>query len=220
MKVHRHVARTLAVAALSLVAFAGSASATSISIVNGSFEEGIDPDPYVGFTTVGTGVTGADIDGWKVTGSIDYIGTYWQAADGNRSLDMNGYFAAGRVEQDIYVPENGNVSVRFAMAGNVDDAPTVKELRVSLESTSLYQDFTFNITGHTKTNMGWVYYTANFAGITTGTYTLAFASINDPDGAWGAALDNVSASVPDGGATATLLGVALAGLGFLRRKQS
>jgi len=110
MKVHRHVARTLAVAALSLVAFAGSASATSISIVNGSFEDGVDAD---GFVTLSTGATGADIDGWKVGGSIDYIGTYWQAADGNRSLDMNGYFAAGRVEQDDNHTRQSAAGARF-----------------------------------------------------------------------------------------------------------
>ena len=213
MKAHKSVSCTLAALALSLCGFAGSAHATSIiTIDNGSFESGTNPG---GFTTVGTG--GLNIDGWTVSaGSVDYIGTYWQAADGFRSLDMGGN-EAGKIEQTIVVPEFGNVSINFSMAGNTDGAPTVKKLRVSLANPFVFQDFTFDITGQSiPNNMGWVNFQAYFTGITAGSYTLAFESLEA--GPYGPALDNISASVPDGGATLSLLGMALAGFGFLRRR--
>src|SRR5262249_15845908 len=53
-------------------------------LVNGSFEEGPDPGPGR-FLTLNEGST--EIRGWVVTrGQIDYNGTYWEAADGQRSL--------------------------------------------------------------------------------------------------------------------------------------
>ena len=64
-------------------------------------------------------------------------------------------------------------------------------------------------------------HSAVFSGISTGYYTLGFES-QDPDGDspyFGPALD-ISASVPDGGTTFSLLGIALAGFGVLRRKQA
>ena len=211
MKAQKSVSRTLAALALSLCGFAGSASATSISIANGSFESGTLVQP---FTTVGTG--GTNIDDWAVSGSVDYIGNYWQAADGVRSLDMNGFNSAGKITQQIVVPEDGNVTIRFAMAGNVDNGPALKILAVSL--VSLDQTFSFLVTNQTKSNMGWLYYSAVFTGVSAGSYTLGFES--QIAGSFGPALDDISASVPDGGTTLSLLGIALAGFGFLRRKQA
>ena len=53
---------------------------------NGSFETGPTPGGYV---TLSAGDT--QITGWTVTGdSVDYIGSYWPAADGSRSLDLSG----------------------------------------------------------------------------------------------------------------------------------
>ena len=67
--------------------------------------------------------------------------------------------------------------------------------------------------------MGWVKESATFNVVTPGDYTLSFASLNDPYGAFGPALADVSMStVPDGGMTVALLGGALAGLGAMRRK--
>lgn len=89
MTVQRPFALALVAMALSIGGFVGSASATTISIVNGSFEATTGGDPGAGFLTKGTGDT--SITGWTVAGhSIDYIGGYWVADDGVRSLDMNG----------------------------------------------------------------------------------------------------------------------------------
>ena len=58
---------------------------------NGSFETGPTPGGYV---TLSAGDT--QITGWTVTGdSVDYIGSYWPAADGSRSLDLSGNAGGG-----------------------------------------------------------------------------------------------------------------------------
>src|SRR4051812_33981597 len=47
-------------------------------LVNGSFEDGPDPGPFMPLDEKDT-----QIKGWTViNGQIDYIGTYWQAAEG------------------------------------------------------------------------------------------------------------------------------------------
>ena len=57
-------------------------------LVNGSFEEGPDPGEQ-GWKPLDKGCK--DIKGWEVTrGQIDYLGTYWEHADGKRSLDLDG----------------------------------------------------------------------------------------------------------------------------------
>ena len=64
--------------------------AQAATLVNGSFEDGVDPGV---FTTLGEGsgnITGWSIYGGGVAGTIDYIGSYWNASDGNRSIDLNG----------------------------------------------------------------------------------------------------------------------------------
>ena len=81
--------------AAGIVVFGGLAlgagnSAQAASFTNGSFELGTDPGS---FSTVFQG-DGATITGWLVGGpsgaSVDYIGSYWEAADGSRSVDLSG----------------------------------------------------------------------------------------------------------------------------------
>ena len=56
-------------------------------ISNGSFEEGVNPG--AAFITLPAGSTA--ITDWKVErGTIDYIGPYWTAAEGQRSVDLAG----------------------------------------------------------------------------------------------------------------------------------
>ena len=77
-----------------LVLVALSVVANAAPFTNGSFEIG----PATGtFTTLGTGNT--SITGWTVGGSgVDYIGSFWQAQDGSRSLDLSA-LGAGSVSQ-------------------------------------------------------------------------------------------------------------------------
>src|SRR5262249_55429807 len=96
-------------------------------IINGSFEEGPDPQGNA-FVTLQKGST--DIKGWEVTrGDIDHISTYWPAAEGNRSLDMNG-IGPGGIAQTFKTVKGRKYRVTFSMAAN-PDAAGEKKLVVS-----------------------------------------------------------------------------------------
>jgi choice-of-anchor C domain-containing protein len=186
------------------------------TLINGSFESAsVNPGSYV---TLGEGSTA--ITGWTVIGtiqytkSLDYIGGYWQAADGSRSIDLNGYNDRGGIQQAIETVAGQKYEVRFSMSGNPDGSPAEKKLIVSADAQS--DEFIYIVTG-SKTNMKWAsnvwYFTA-----TDESTLLTFQSAID--GSFGPALDNVSISaVPAPGAILlAALGTSL--VGWIRRRQS
>ncbi|HSX35451.1 MAG TPA: choice-of-anchor C family protein [Patescibacteria group bacterium] len=157
-------------------AFAASA------VTNGSFETGTDPGV---FSTLLAGNT-TDLPGWTVaSGSVDYIGSYWTASDGARSLDMSG-FNAGAVSQTFPTVVGHTYTVAFDMAGNPAGPPAVKTLAVDVGGAPT--NYTFDTTGQSLTDMGWKTQTYSFTatGIST---TLTFASQDNTF--YGPALDNV-----------------------------
>jgi choice-of-anchor C domain-containing protein len=160
----------------------GVASAVS-AFNNGSFETGNDPGSY---TTL-TAPDSTSITGWTVSsGTIDYIGTYWNASDGKRSLDMSGN-GPGAINQVFSTIAGHTYTVTFDMAGNPDGAPTIKTMNVDTGSTP--KAYSFDSTGATHTNMGWQQMVYNFTANAAST-TLTFTSTtNSP---YGPALDNVA----------------------------
>lgn len=186
------------------------------SFTNGSFESGINPGS---FTTLSSG-DGTSITGWTVSNSsIDYIGSYWTAADGSRSLDLDGRAVQGAVASQAFdtVPTT-TYRVRFAMAGNPDNGPTIKEVRVSAASDSA--DFTFDVTGHTRSSMGWE--EKIFLFVATGaTTTLTLASLTSSSGGfccWGPAVDNVRVDAVSEPTSLLLFGAMLVGVGVAARR--
>lgn len=172
----------IALAVLGVGAFATPALAAS-SISNGSFENGTNPGPFITLTAPNS----TNIPNWTVaSGSVDYIGTYWPASDGTRSIDLSGN-AAGSLTQTFSTVNGHKYVVTFDMAGNPEGEPAVKTMTVNATGgpTTAYS---FDSTGNTLASMDWGkrVYTFTATGPST---TLTFASTTAT--AFGPALDNV-----------------------------
>jgi choice-of-anchor C domain-containing protein len=195
----------LAAAAAMLIA--GSAQASII--VNGSFEQGPNPGSFM---TLGTGNT--QITGWTVTGgSIDYIGSYWNASNGVRSIDLSGN-EPGAIAQSFATIAGRDYVVTFDLAANPDNAIT------KLLNVTAGENFTQYSYAGTPQPLEWTPQVFNFFALGSQT-TLTFAGGNP--GPWGAALDNVNVSlvpVPEPATWAMLIaGFGLVGAVARRRRR-
>ena len=197
-------------AALAALTPMGAHAAT---LVNGSFEEGTDPGS---FTTLANGSTA--VTGWVVGGlGIDYIGSYWQAADGVRSIDLSGN-NKGSISQlltDLVIGQE--YIVKFALAGNPDGGSATK-VAVASDGGSQSSVFFFPQAGNTRANMGWRDQVFRFTATDTSANLTFSATEND---AYGPALDNVRfAAVPEPATWALMiLGFGAVG-GSMRRRSA
>ena len=160
-------------------------------LVNGSFEtSSIGPGAIINVPAGSTGITG-----WTVTwGNIDYLdSSVWQAADGSRSLDLDGVLPGG-IAQTFATQPGAQYLVTFYMAGNPTGGPAVKDMGIAAAGQSA--EFSFDTTGHSVTNMGWTAkswtFTANAPTTALEFYSLTGAGYSP----WGPALDNVSVRRP------------------------
>lgn len=203
---------------LKLALLAGAAVLASgvahaaVSVVNGSFETGPNPS---GFTTLLGGNT--SITGWTVTGgSIDYIGSYWQASNGSRSIDMNGNALGGISQTLTGLTAGGKYLVSFDIAGNTDSGPTIKTLTASAGATTYTASF--DTSGHSHASMGWTPHSFMFTA-TGSTALLAFTSTTTATCCWGPALDNVAVSAVPEPATWAMMLIGFAGLAGVARSR-
>lgn len=154
-------------------------------LVNGSFEEGPEAGG-MGFVPVGAESTA--IKGWKVTtGSVDHISTYWKAADGERSLDLNGN-EVGAIAQTFKTTKGQRYRVTFALAANADSG--ADSLKVKVSAAGKAEEFTFEKKEISKENMGWVVKAWEFTATDDET-TLEFTSLHTDEPSCGPALDDV-----------------------------
>jgi choice-of-anchor C domain-containing protein len=193
----------------------GAQSAYAVTITNGSFET-----PVVGgnYNTLGAG--DLSLTGWDIGGnSIDHIGSYWNAADGSQSVDLNGS-DLGSISQTISGLTNGQ---QYTVSFNIAATPGYGTQTVDVSFGSTSQSYSLTDTG-SLSNMNWAVRTIVFVADATGTALLKFAGTsNGGNNAAGMALDNVTiAATPIPGAI-LLFGSALGGMGFLgyrRKKQA
>jgi choice-of-anchor C domain-containing protein len=207
----------LATSVVCLSLFATNVEAAPFT--NGSFESGsFTAAPY---DTLGFGSTA--ITGWVVgLNSIDWVGSYWQPGQGNRSVDLSGN-DLGAISQTFDTTPGQQYQVAFLLAGNPDNGPTIKSLGAGV---TIEIPFSFNTTGFDRSNMGWT--PESFTFIAAGTAsTLTFTSTtccsSDPNfpRAFGPALDAVSVTATPEPSTWAMMILGFMGVGFLayRRKQ-
>ena len=166
------------------LALSGGALAFT-GVVNGSFEDGV----YSGGAGRHTLTAGATaLTGWTIAGSVGWIGTYWQPADGSKSIDVNGD-AAGSISQSFATTVGKTYVVRFRLSGDPGSAG-VKTLTVAATGTAS-ANYTFDTTviGNTLADMKWQSKTYSFVATVAST-TLTFSS--PTAGVFGPALDRVS----------------------------
>ena len=162
------------IAVLAAVGAAPVARATLLQ--NGSFEQlnlAATPINASGFVTLHPGQT--SLTGWAVSGNtVDVVpGTYWQASNGNWSVDLTGTPGVGALTQVVATSAGTTYKLTFDLSSNpenlTDEATLAKKLRVSMESAGnvlLNQvDFSTYTGTRTKSNMMYVketlYFTAN-----------------------------------------------------------
>jgi len=166
------------------------------------------------FISLGAGDT--SITGWTVRPfNIEYIGSYWPAADGARSLDLSGGTAGG-IEQTFDTTPGTKYIVTFYLAGNPTCPPIVKHLDLGATGNSTAQ-YTFDVTGYSVSSMGWQQESYTF--VATGPTTTLFFQSQDFS-TCGPALDNVSvAEVPPiptlSRSAGAVLALLLAALGWM-----
>lgn len=168
---------------------AAPAAAQANSLRNGSFES-----PFVAVDS--TWSPGQSFDGWTVdSASINLVGSYFQAAEGRQSVDLNGNPGPGAIYQDVSTIAGRTYRVRFALAGHPVADPLfpgcdqgVKRMSIGWNSTTVVT-LSFDTSGHSLDAMGWQY--REFDLVATGSRSrLRFAS--ETPGYCGAAVDDVA----------------------------
>jgi choice-of-anchor C domain-containing protein len=186
-----------------------TAGARAVTLLDGSFETGAGTIPTGLYTTV---AGGSSIGTWKVTGGgVEWVGTYWSAANGIASVDLDGNSPGGIREPISGLTVGQEYAVTFDLSGNPDGGPTLKQVAVKVGSSPVSY-FSYQLGLATHANMAYIPETLGFTA-TGATEVLSFASYKTP-GAYGPVIDNVSVSAVPEPATWAMMLLGFAGLGF------
>ncbi len=192
-----------------------STAAQSVTIVNGSFEDSA-LNPGAGWIPV-FAPNSAAIPGWTVeSGSIDYIGTYWQAGEGTRSVDLTGFGAAfGTISQLVADTVAGQqYRIDFLLAKNPDGGADTRT-GTFLAGNDLFA-FSYT-TDNSRANMQWQ--NVSYVFTAEGPTTIKFSADASSGCCYGPALDHVRiAPIPEPATWAMMLG-GFAFVGALLRRR-
>jgi choice-of-anchor C domain-containing protein len=173
--------------ALALLAGLGGINA-SPAAATGGFQDGFE-SPVVAPNTFALFVAGQQMGVWAVTrGDVHLIGAgFWQATEGVQSLDLDGG-QQGAIATSFATLPLVTYKVSYRLAGNPAAGPAIKTGQVLING-QVVQNFSFDVTGKTFANMGYVQ--RSFLFLTLGSSAaLAFSSTTTPSG-FGPVLDDV-----------------------------
>ncbi len=156
------------------------------AVTNGGFETGTSPGVFITLAAIDS----TNIAGWTVeSGTIDYIGSYWQSSPGGgRSLDLTGY-TPGAISQTFATVPGASYEVSFDLSGNPAGGPSLKTLTVSATGGAS-TGYSYDTVAHGTTLADMQWETKTYTFVATGlSTTLTFAST--VEGYYGPALDNV-----------------------------
>jgi choice-of-anchor C domain-containing protein len=192
--------KLIVIATIALCMFLSTAIFAQM-ITNGSFENsvehpGIDPGSFMTLNAPDSN----SVYGWTIeVGNVDYIGNYWEASNGLRSIDLNGYYAKAVISQSVTTIPGVTYQVTFDLSGNPDGAPVTKSVTVGVNGSVATEGiFTYTVDPLVNTHEDMNYSRSNtYYFVATGTSTiLRFTSnTNFLDGnasAFGPVLDNVA----------------------------
>jgi choice-of-anchor C domain-containing protein len=167
-------------------------------VTNGSFETPSAGNQFITFAAPTT------FGGWTVAANtVDLVGPgQFMAADGSQSVDLSGTSAdpRGAIFQDLSTAAGQSYTLQFELAGNPLNQQGVKEMAVYWGDASgpLIEVgmFTFDTTGRSASNAGWVSEEIDGLTATSSSMRLQFASLTDS--LYGPTIDSVSvSSVPE-----------------------
>ena len=162
------------------------------TLANANFETTVEGGDFGSklYKTLDPGST--ELVGWSIVAasddrkkspnpSIEWIGRYWQAAKGEKSVELNGNDAAG-IRQTFATVKGKTYVVSFALAGNPEqhlNPPMLYKLTVSAGTTKKIYEFDPSL----STIKDLRFRTETFTFVAEGTETtLAFTSLNvEPD---------------------------------------
>lgn len=179
----------LAVGLVTSVLTAATAFGAFSGFDNGSFESGSYANGGSGFQTLSAG--NSNITDWVITsGGIDWIGSYWVASDGSRSIDLNST-GPGTIANTFQTTPGNTYVVRFDLSANPAGGALLATVSVDADATGAApQQYSFDTAARANTlgNMKWDerQYVLTATGVST---TITFSSL--VAGAYGPALDNV-----------------------------
>lgn len=201
-------------------ALALTSGAQAITVVNGSFEDGVAIGPS-GTTALATGDV-TSLTGWKVLSQgIDYVdSSLWAASKGSRSVDLSALTVGGVVQRVFGFTVGERYRLKVDVSANPFDTavrPRDKRFLIGVSGIApVVYDYQLG-TANTASNMLYQTYFYDFTALSASA-GIRFQSLVRND--YGVVIDNVRISAVPEITTWSMMLVGLACVGFSARRRT